>query len=100
MKNHNELENEDLKKALDSRICFSVIPLSGNIIKKKKFTMLYKEMKKVLNNLYYIEAYKSLEYQYFPIHWWIYFKLAKNKRIFLFCIMSKIMRMLIEKKKI
>ena len=99
MKKREELSDEILQKALYSRICFSIIPLSGNAIKKEKITELYKEMKKILNHEYYIEAYKQLEFNYFPIHWKIYFKLAKNRRIFLFCIMSKLMRMIIERKK-
>lgn len=99
MKKRKEFENEDFKKALNSRICFSVIPLSGNVIKQKKFVKLYKEMKRILNHKYYVEAYKKLEFKYFPLHWKIYFYLAKKRMVFLFCIMSKVMRIIIERRK-
>ncbi len=99
MRKRKELKNKELLKAFYSRICFSVIPLSGNTIKKRKFIELYKEMKKILNNPYYKEAYNYLEFNYLPIHWKVYFYFAKNRLTFLFCILSKIMRMLIERKK-
>ena len=99
MKKTKNISDEMLLNAFYSRICFSVIPLSGNIIKKDSFKELYKEMKMVLNDPYYVEAYNVFTYNYFRIHWKIYFKLAKNRKIFLFCVMSKIMRMLIERKK-
>lgn len=99
MKKRKEISDDKILKALYSRICFSVIPLSGNIIKKKNFVDLYKEIKRILNHPYYKEAYKYLEFKYLPIHWKVYFSLAKKRLIFLFCIMSKIMRMLIERKK-
>ena len=99
MKNRKEISKEEIEKAFYSRICFSVIPLSGNLFKQKNFRKTYKELKNILNNEYYISAYKTLEFKYLPIHWKIYFYLAKKRMILLFYIMSKSMRMIIEKRK-
>lgn len=100
MKESNKVSSDELLlKAFYSRICFSVIPLSGNVIKKGNFNVLYKELKKILNYPYYREAYSYLEFKYLPVHWKIYFFLAKRRLVFLFCIMSKIMRKMIERKK-
>lgn len=96
---HNLKNNEEIWTAYYNRICFTVIPLSGNSLKQQKYTETYKDMKNILNDESYKEAYKKLDFTYFPIHWKIYFFLAKKRWIILFCILSKIMRIMIEKRK-
>ncbi|MCS5422118.1 MULTISPECIES: glycosyltransferase family 2 protein [Psychrilyobacter] len=94
--------NTQTQKAYDayySRICFSIIPLSGNALKQNNFKDTYKEFKKILNNESYREAYSKLDYSYFPLHWNVYFKFAKWKFVPGVYLMSKIMRIIIEAKK-
>lgn len=99
MRQRTEKLDFNIQKAYYSRIAFSVIPLSGNLFKQKNFKNTYKELKYILNDENYKEAYKSLEFKYLPIHWKIYFYLAKGRMTLLFYAMSKIMRILIERKK-
>lgn len=94
--------NKEKKQAYDayySRICFSLIPLSGNLLKQRNFRITYNALKQILNHENYKEAYCKLDYTYFPIHWRIYFKFAKWRFVIGVYLMSKIMRMIINSKK-
>lgn len=93
--NQNYPENEKIFEAYYNRICFSVIPISGELLKKKNFRYTYRELKKVLNSEHYRNAYQKLEFKNMPIHWKIYFYLAKKRSVLPFYAMSKMMRILI-----
>ncbi|MGD6831881.1 glycosyltransferase family 2 protein [Sutcliffiella halmapala] len=93
------INNESVYDAYYSRICFSVIPLSGNSMKQKTFKKTYTELRKILNNAHYKEAYNKFDYKKLPIHWKVYFLLAKYRIVLGFYGMSKVMRMMIEAKK-
>ncbi|WJE46143.1 glycosyltransferase [Peribacillus frigoritolerans] len=82
-----------------SRICFSIIPLSGNSLKQKSIKDSYKELKEILNNEKYKEAYSKLDYSYFPLHWKLYFKFSKWSFVTGVYVMSKIMRLIIDSRK-
>ena len=83
---------DELKDAYYSRICFSVIPLGGNAIKKNTLKEILSEIKEFLNDEHYIEAFKELDFSYFKIHWKVFFYLAKYRCTFGFYLMTKIMR--------
>lgn len=95
-------ENFEKEKAYDayySRICFSIIPLSGNSLKRKNLIKTYQELKKILYNENYKSAYINLNYSYFPLHWKLYFKFAKWRFTSGVYFMSKVMRIIIDSKK-
>ncbi|MEG1311462.1 MAG: glycosyltransferase [Romboutsia sp.] len=74
--------NEDFKKALNNRIAISVLGMGiiecsdgNNISTLDKI----KNIEKILNENYIVEAYTGLEIKYFPIHWKIFYFFNKKK---------------------
>ena len=90
---------DELMDAYYSRICFSVIPLGGNAILCDKLSDQLNEIKCFLNNSEYIKAFKKLDFQYFPIHWKVFFGLAKVRCVWGFYIITKMMRMLMNRRR-
>lgn len=88
---------EKLSEAYYSRICFSVIPLGGNAILCDKLNNRLNEIKCFLKNPKYITAFKKLDFQYFPIHWKVFFGLAKARSVLGFYIITKIMRFIMNR---
>ena len=101
VKNYLDHKNAKVQayNAYYSRICFSIIPLSGNSLKQKNFRNTYHELKRILNNEKYRIAYAKLDYSYFPLHWKVYFKFTKWRFVLGVYLMSKIMRFIIDSKK-
>ena len=69
---------EDYKAALDNRIALSMIGIglnetkaNKNIFRKASF------LRSILKTPRYREAYKSLPMKHFPLHWKVFFRLAK-----------------------
>lgn len=73
--NHLSVEYKD---ALNNRIALSLLGLGLNIAgsdytTSKKIQML----KEILSNGRYRDAYKNLDFYYFPIHWKVFYECAK-----------------------
>ena len=70
--------SEEYEDALSNRIALSILGLGLNILssdfsaKKKK-----KLIKEIITSDRYKEAYKKLEFKYFPIHWKLFYSFAK-----------------------
>lgn len=70
--------SEEYEDALSNRIALSILGLGLNILssdfsaKKKK-----KLIKEIITYDRYKEAYKKLEFKYFPIHWKLFYSFAK-----------------------
>lgn len=71
--------SEEYEDALYNRIALSILGLGLNILssdlsaKKKK-----KLIKEIITSDRYKEAYKKLEFKYFPIHWKLFYSFAKS----------------------
>lgn len=71
---------EDYTEALNNRIALSLIGLGLNVAAAElPFRQKVAEISKILHTKRYSEAYKQLEYQYFPIHWKAFFICARLK---------------------
>lgn len=66
--------------ALNNRIALSILGLGLNIL-SSDFSMLKKVklISEILNTERYCNAYKQLDYQYFPIYWKLFYKFAKYR---------------------
>lgn len=79
---HNYITENNLpqeyENALSNRIALSILGLGLNILssdlsaKKKK-----KLIKEIITSDRYKEAYKKLEFKYFPLHWKLFYSFAK-----------------------
>ncbi len=95
--NENSL-GEDFHKALDNRICLSMIGLGLNeLCNKSSHGIKIKNLKKILSSQQYIEAYKKLEFGYFPIHWKLFFTFCKRRNALFVYILLNAMQMMIGK---
>lgn len=70
--------SEEYEDALSNRIALSILGLGLNILSsdfsaKKKKVMI----KEIITSDRYKEAYKKLEFKYFPLHWKIFYAFAK-----------------------
>lgn len=66
--------------ALNNRIALSILGLGLNVVQSKlAFKDKIKEIKDILSQERYREAYKQLDFQYFPIHWKLFYWCAKRK---------------------
>lgn len=70
--------SEEYEDALSNRIALSILGLGLNILSsdfsaKKKKVMI----KEIITSDRYKEAYKKLEFKYFPIHWKLFYSFAK-----------------------
>ncbi|MCQ2468655.1 MAG: glycosyltransferase [Ruminococcus sp.] len=66
--------------ALQNRIALSLLGLGLNEMSSdKSFIGKCKEIKRIISLPEYREAYCQLDYQYFPIHWKVFYKCAKYR---------------------
>lgn len=102
-KYNNELITENqldyLWDAYYSRMAFSVIPLGGNAIKLECVSDALLEIKTFLNECNYEDVYSKLNFKYFPIYWKVFFAMAKQKNVFGFYCITKVMRMILNYRK-
>ncbi len=95
--NENNL-GEDFHRALDNRICLSMIGLGLNeLYNKASHRERIKNIKKFLSSEQYIKAYKDLEFAYFPIHWKLFFKLCQKRLALGVYVLLNVMQLLIGK---
>ncbi len=77
--NANKL-GEDFNTALNNRICLSMIGLGLNeLCNTASHTNRIENIRKILSSEQYVEAYKTLDLGYFPIHWKLFFLLCKKR---------------------
>ena len=95
--NENEL-GEDFHKALDNRICLSMIGLGLNeLCNKESHTARMRNLKNILSSERYRKAFSDLDFSYFPIHWKLFFRFCKAKNAFLVYLLLIAMQMMIGK---
>lgn len=94
------IENENLpdeyKIALDNRMAISLIE-SGIMIVNSNCNV-YENIRKILKSKEYKNACESLTLEYFPLHWKVFFGLAKAKCVFGVLVLLKIILKLIDKR--
>jgi len=88
-----------LDEALYNRICFAVISCGGYASRADSFKQAYIETNTLLKDPILIEAFKHLNFAYFPLKWKLFFGLAKYRLAFGFLMLTKIMRYSINKKR-
>ena len=76
-------------KSFQNRICLSIIGLGLNeTFSPKSHSEKKKRLNEILSDSLYEKAFASLQMKYFPIHWKLFFKFAKEKKIdFLLCML-------------
>lgn len=95
--NENNL-GEDFSRALDNRICLSMIGLGLNeLSNKESHSVRIKNIRNILDSQYYKKAYQNLEPSYFPIHWRVFFFLCKKRCAVGVYILLNAMQMMIGK---
>lgn len=88
----------DFQKALSNRIALSIIGLGLNeTFSDLPFYAKIKKISIILHDPLYSKAYQNLDMKYFPLHWKLFFCLAKNKFSFGILFLSKIISSLINK---
>ena len=91
-------KEDDFKVALGNRIALSLIGLGINeTYSNLPLTAKIKKIAIVLHDDLYIKAYQNLEMKYFPMHWKLFFYLAKSKNALGVLSLSYIMNFLIKK---
>lgn len=71
---------EEFNKALDNRICLSMIGLGLNeLCNKESAKTRIGNIKKILSSEQYVKAYKGLDFRFFPIHWKLFFFLCSKR---------------------
>lgn len=91
-------KNIDFQKALSNRIALSIIGLGLNeTFSDVPFYAKIKKISVILHDPIYIKAYQNLDMKYFPLHWKLFFSLAKSKNATGIVILSRIMNFLIKK---
>lgn len=91
-------KEDDFKVALGNRIALSLIGLGINeTYSNLPFSAKIKKIAIVLHDDLYIKAYQNLEMKYFPLHWKLFFYLAKSKNALGILSLSYIMNFLIKK---
>lgn len=91
-------KEDDFKVALGNRIALSLIGLGINeTYSNLPFSAKIKKIAIVLHDDLYIKAYQNLEMKYFPMHWKLFFYLAKSKNALGVLSLSYIMNFLIKK---
>lgn len=91
---NNKLGTE-YSAALNNRIAMELVGYGLNILKLDRNRVL--EIKKIILDNYYRQAYRQLEFKYFPIHWKIFYGCAKYNiaigvYLLLLCIQRVIMK--------
>ena len=88
----------DFQKALSNRIALSIIGLGLNeTFSDVPFYAKIKKISVILHDPIYIKAYQNLDMKYFPLHWKLFFYLAKSKNATGIVILSRIISSLIVK---
>jgi glycosyltransferase EpsH len=91
-------KEDEFKVALGNRIALSLIGLGINeTYSNLPFSAKIKKIAIVLHDDLYIKAYQNLEMKYFPMHWKLFFYLAKSKNALGILSLSYIMNFLIKK---
>ena len=91
-------KNIDFQKALSNRIALSIIGLGLNeTFSDVPFYAKIKKISVIFHDPIYIKAYQNLEMKYFPIHWKLFFSLAKSKNALGVLSLSYVMNFLIKK---
>ncbi len=72
--------NNEFKIALNNRIALSIFGLGLNVL-AADFNTFRKisELKKIISAQQYINAYSQLTFQFFPVHWKMFFYFAKHQ---------------------
>ena len=95
--NENSL-GEDFHKALDNRICLSMIGLGLNELSNKaSHYQRMRNLKSILSSEQYKKAFSNLEFTYFPIHWKLFFVFCKRRNTFFVYLLLNAMQMMIGK---
>ncbi len=69
----------DFKIALNNRICLGLIGLGLNELNSgHNYTNIRRKIDNIVNAPLYVEACKTLDFRYFPIHWKLFFYCAKK----------------------
>lgn len=72
--------NNNFKIALNNRIALSIFGLGLNILSAEySINKKIAEIKKIISTPEYKKAYKQLSFNYFPLHWKVFFSFAKFK---------------------
>ena len=91
-------KNIDFQKALSNRIALSIIGLGLNeTFSEKPFSLKRQKISEILHDDLYQKAYQNLDMKYFPLHWKLFFSLAKSKNALGVLSLSYIMNFLIKK---
>lgn len=89
---------EDFHKALDNRICLSMIGLGLNeLCNDESHSKRIKNLKSILSSEQYKKAFSGLDFKYFPIHWKLFFRFCKKRNPLLVYILLNAMQMMIGK---
>jgi glycosyltransferase EpsH len=91
--------DSDLWEAYYSRVCCSIIPVGGNAIKLGGYFKIKNEVRTYLEEDFLINAFTHFDYSSCPIYWRLFFWSAKTKKVDLFIILTKCMRLLLKRRK-
>lgn len=95
--NDNSL-GEGFHKALDNRICLSMIGLGLNeLCNGSSHSQRMKNLKAILSSEQYRKAFENLEFGFFPIHWKLFFSFCKKRNALFVYILLNAMQMMIGK---
>lgn len=95
--NENSL-GEDFHRALDNRICLSMIGLGLNeLCNTDSHSKRMKNLKAILSSEQYKKAFSNLEFGYFPIHWKLFFTFCRRRNVLLVYVLLNAMQMMIGK---
>lgn len=98
-KYHTLLDDEMFANAFRVRICSSIIPLGGNAVKLKKTRLIKQECKTFLNDANVSQALKETNFKWCLFYWRLFFYSAKKRQLNNFIILTKAMRMLLNRRK-
>lgn len=91
--------NPATREAFNNSITFSVIQLGGNAIRQAKVSDRLAEIKAFLGNPVYRDAFRTMDFRYLPLHWRVFFSLAKHRMVFGFYLITKSMRFIMNRRK-
>lgn len=86
-------------QAFYSRICCSVIPLGGNILKKPRYGERIIEAGKLLSNPELQNAFEYFDYSSMPFYWQMFFYCAKKRKIRMYLVITWCMRKILALRK-
>ena len=91
-------KSSEFDLALNNRICLSVIGLGINeTLNNNSFFDKKTRIKLFLKSDNFVNAFKSFELKYFPLHWKLFFFFAKKKLVFPLLIMLIFIKKIIKK---